>query len=118
MQKTPDCVEHVGMEEVKRVVCKAHDCNGYEFSGPTAPIPSKLKAMVGPRWLWSAWRRPDQGDTTMAHALTPPLRRYRTRVPSFQYLLLSLVTFMVFQPYMLHGRMGYLLFIASEGALL
>jgi voltage-gated potassium channel len=54
----------------------------------------------------------------MAHALTPPLRRYRTRVPSFQYLLLSLVTFMVFQPYMLHGRMGYLLFFASEGALL
>lgn len=54
----------------------------------------------------------------MAHALTPPLRRYRTPVPSFQYLLLSLITFMVFQPYMLHGRMGYLLFFASECALL
>ena len=54
----------------------------------------------------------------MAQALPPPLRRHLTRVPPFQYLLLSLVAFMVLQPYMLHGRMGYLLFFASEGALL
>lgn len=54
----------------------------------------------------------------MAQALPLPLRRHLTRVPPFQYLLLSLVAFMVLQPYMLHGRMGYLLFFASEGALL
>jgi hypothetical protein len=54
----------------------------------------------------------------MAHASTPPPRRPLTRLPPFQYLLLSLVAFLVFQPYMLHGRMGYLLFFASEGALL
>ena len=54
----------------------------------------------------------------MAHASTPPPRRYLTRLPPFQYLLLSLVAFMVLQPYMLHGRMGYPLFFASEGALL
>jgi hypothetical protein len=54
----------------------------------------------------------------MAHAFTPPLRRHLTRVPPFQYLLLSLVAFMGLQPYMLHGHMGHLLFFASEGALL
>src|SRR5262245_28145873 len=59
-----------------------------------------------------------RGHTTMAHALTPLLRQHLTRVPWFQYLLLSLVAFMVLQPYMLHGHMGYLLFVASEGALL
>src|SRR5262245_7428858 len=60
-----------------------------------APIPFKLTAMVGPPWFWSAWRRPDRGDSTMAHALTPPLRQHLTRVPPFQYLLLSLVAFTV-----------------------
>jgi ion channel len=54
----------------------------------------------------------------MAHAGTPPRRRHLTPVPPFQYLLLSLVVFMVLQPYMLHGRMGSLLFATSEGALL
>src|SRR5262245_37574713 len=54
----------------------------------------------------------------MAHALTPQLRQHLTRVPPFQYLLLSLVAFIVLQPYMLHGRMGALLFVASESALL
>jgi Ion channel len=54
----------------------------------------------------------------MAQALPPPLRRHLTRVPPFQYLLLSLVAFMVLQPYMLQGRMRYPLFFASEGALL
>ena len=53
----------------------------------------------------------------MAHAGTPPRRRHLTPVPPFQYLLLSLVVFMVLQPYMLHGRMGSLLFATSEGAL-
>ena len=54
----------------------------------------------------------------MAHACPPPPRRPLTRLPPFQYLLLSLCVFMVLQPYMLHGRMGYPLFFASEGALL
>jgi hypothetical protein len=54
----------------------------------------------------------------MAQAGTPPRRRHLTHVPPFQYLLLSLVVFMVLQPYMLYGRMGSLLFAASEGALL
>ena len=54
----------------------------------------------------------------MAHAFTPQPPRPRTRLPPFQYLLLSLFAFLVLQPYMLHGRMGYLLFFASEGALL
>ena len=54
----------------------------------------------------------------MTHADTPPFRRHLTHVPPFQYLLLALVAFMVLQPYILHGRMGYLLFAASEGALL
>ena len=54
----------------------------------------------------------------MAHAFTSPPRRPLTRLPPFQYLLLSLVAFMVLQPYMLHGRMGSLLFATSEGALL
>jgi hypothetical protein len=39
-------------------------------------------------------------------------------VPPFQYLLLSLVAFMVLLPYMQHGRMGSLLFFTNEGALL
>ena len=51
----------------------------------------------------------------MAHAGTPPLHRPLAPVPPFQYLLLSLVVFIVLQPYMLHGRMGSLLFAASEG---
>ena len=54
----------------------------------------------------------------MAPAFTPQPPRPLTRLPSFQYLLLSLFAFLVLQPYMLHGRMGYLLFVASEGALL
>jgi hypothetical protein len=54
----------------------------------------------------------------MAHAGMPSRRRHLTHAPPFQYLLLSLVVFMVLQPYMLHGRMGPLLFAASEGALL
>jgi hypothetical protein len=54
----------------------------------------------------------------MAHAFTPPPRRPLTRLPPFQYLLLSLFALLVLQPYMLHGRMGYLLFFASECALL
>jgi len=54
----------------------------------------------------------------MAQAGTPPRRRHLAHVPPFQYLLLSLIVFMVLQPYMLHGRMGSLLFAASEGALL
>ena len=54
----------------------------------------------------------------MAHAFMLPPRRPLTRLPPFQYLLLSLFAFMVLQPYMVHGRMGYLLFVASEGALL
>src|SRR5882762_436847 len=54
----------------------------------------------------------------MAPAFTPPSPRPLTRLPPFQYLLLSLCAFLVLQPYMLHGRMGYLLFFASEGALL
>src|ERR671927_66046 len=89
-----------------------------------APIPSELTAtrpvlaMVGRPLLCGAWRQPDWGDTTMAHTFTPPPRRPLTRLPPFQSLLLSLFAFMVLQPYMLHGRMGYLLFFASEGALL
>src|SRR3954452_14908994 len=54
----------------------------------------------------------------MAPAFMPPSPRPLTRLPPFQYLLLSLCAFLVLQPYMLHGRMGYLLFFASEGALL
>src|SRR5437660_2924275 len=54
----------------------------------------------------------------MTHAFTPPARRHLTRLPPFQYLLLSLFAFMVLQPYMLHGRLGYLLFFASECVLL
>jgi len=54
----------------------------------------------------------------MAPAFTPQPPRPLTRLPPFQYLLLSLFAFLVLQPYMLHGRMGYLLFVASEGALL
>ena len=54
----------------------------------------------------------------MAHAGTPPRRRRLAHGPPFHYLLLSLIVFMVLQPYMLHGRMGSLLFAASEGALL
>jgi hypothetical protein len=54
----------------------------------------------------------------MAPTGTPPLHQHLAPVPPFQYLLLSLVVFMVLQPYMLHGRMGSLLFAASEGALL
>ena len=54
----------------------------------------------------------------MAQAGTPPRRRQRADVPPFHYLLLSLVVFLVLQPYMLYGRMGSLLFAASEGALL
>ena len=54
----------------------------------------------------------------MAPACTPPPPRPFPRLPPFQYLLLSLFAFLVLQPYMLYGRMGYLLFFASEGALL
>jgi hypothetical protein len=54
----------------------------------------------------------------MAHAGPPLFHRHLAPVPPFQYLLLSLVVFMVLQPYMLHSRMGSLLFAASEGALL
>ena len=54
----------------------------------------------------------------MAHAGTPPRRRRLAHGPPFHYLLLSLIVFMVLQPYMLHGRMGSFLFAASEGALL
>ena len=54
----------------------------------------------------------------MAPACTPQPPRRLPRLPPFQYLLLSLFAFLVLQPYMLHGRMGYLLFFASEGALL
>ena len=49
---------------------------------------------------------------------TPQPPRPFTRLPPFQYLLLSLCAFLVLQPYMLHGRMGYLLFFASECVLL
>src|SRR6266446_5845999 len=89
-----------------------------------APIPSErtatrpVLAMVGPPLLCEVWRRPDGGETTMAPAFTPQPPRPFTRLPPFQYLLLSLFAFLVLQPYMLHGRMGYLLFVASECALL
>jgi voltage-gated potassium channel len=54
----------------------------------------------------------------MAPAFTPQPPRPFIRLPPFQYLLLSLFAFLVLQPYMLHGRMVYLLFVASECALL